>query len=102
MVSSKRMSDDRGQMTDNRSGKRFLHPVLLTSVIRPNGHENNSDLITTGTTPGGEINSPTSTKSSSANCTPSIETKSPERPSSSVRMRPMVLPMSPSIINNSG
>src|ERR1700730_11262516 len=67
-----------------------------------NRHENNNDLITTGTTPGGEINSPTSTKSSSASCTPSIETRSPERPSSSVRMRPMVLPISPSIISSRG
>src|ERR1700681_4889804 len=82
---------------------RVLHRTTPTPDPSPQGggeacsqcrnrQENNNDLITTGTTPGGEINSPTSTKSSSESCTPSIETRPPGNPSSSARMRPMVLP----------
>src|SRR5215831_18468622 len=65
-------------------------------------HENSRDLITTGTTPGGDKSSPTSTKSSSCSCTPSIETRSPASSSSWRRNWPKVLPTSPSIISSSG
>src|ERR1700693_1303554 len=46
-----------------------VQPVTFTHNPPHRIHENNSDLITTGTTPGGSQSSPTSTKSSSCRCT---------------------------------
>src|SRR6266446_3266312 len=91
-----------GEVVDSRPNSIALRTRRGANSQPTLDHENNSDLITTGTTPGGEINSPTSTKSSSASSTPSIETRSPAKPSSSVRIRPMVLPISPSIISSNG
>src|SRR5215831_26732 len=73
------------------------HAVSSTFLYRSPAQENSRDLTTTGTTPGGVSNCPTSTKSSSCSCTPSIDTIGPGQFISRCSNRPNVLPMSPSI-----